>query len=55
MSKVYLNVTLRIIADTDLTSPDDIMENIDIEAKGNTENVEVYDTEVQTFQVEDSK
>jgi hypothetical protein len=55
MSKVYMNVSLRVIVDTDLTSPDDIMDNIDINALPNTENVEVYDTEVQSFQVEDSK
>lgn len=55
MSKVYLKVEVRIIADTDLTSTDDIMDNIDITAKGNTENVEVYDTEVQSFFIEDSK
>lgn len=55
MSKVYIKVELRVIVDTDLKSADDIMDNMDIEAKGNTENVEVYDTEVENFQVEDAK
>jgi hypothetical protein len=55
MSKVYLKVNMRVIVDTDLSSVDDIMENIDFYAEGNTEEVEVLDHEVDNFYIEDSK
>lgn len=55
MSKVYLDVTIRVILDTDLTSADDIVENLDISVIPNTENVEVYDTEVENFNITDAK
>lgn len=54
MSKVYLDVTIRVILDTDLTSADDIVENLDISVIPNTENVEVYDTEVENFNITDA-
>lgn len=37
MSKIYMNITLRVIIDTDLTSADDIVENLDISVVPNTE------------------
>ncbi len=55
MSKVYLKVEMRVIVDTDLESVDDIVENLDFDITPNSENVEVYDTEIQNFHVEDSK
>lgn len=55
MSKIYMDITLRVILDTDLTSADDIVENLDISVIPNTENVEVYDTEVENFNITDSK
>ena len=55
MSKIYMDITLRVIVDTDLTSADDIVENLDISVIPNTENVEVYDTEVENFNITDSK
>jgi len=55
MSKIYLKVSMRVIVDTDLSSVDDIMENIDFHAEGNTEEVEVLDHEVDNFYIEDSK
>ena len=55
MSKVYLKVSMRVIVDTDLSSVDDIMENIDFHAEGNTEEAEVLDHEVDNFYIEDSK
>ena len=55
MSKVYLETTLSIIVDTDLLSIDSIIDNIDFSAIPNSENVEVYDCQVKTFSVTDSK
>ena len=55
MSKVYMQVTLNLIVDTDLENVDDIMESIDIEATPNDENVEVYDCEVENYYITDSK
>ena len=55
MGKTYMNITLRVIIDTDLTSVDDIVENLDISVVPNTENVEVYDTEVENFNITDVK
>ena len=55
MSKIYMNITLRAIIDTDLTSADDIVENLDISVVPNTENVEVCDTEVENFNIADAK
>lgn len=55
MSKICMNITLRVIIDTDLTSADDIVENLDISVAPNTENVEVYETEVENFNITDAK
>lgn len=55
MSKVSLKVTMRVIVDTDLTSADDIMDNIDCYAVENTENVEVLEHEVDSFYIEENK
>lgn len=49
MSEIYMDITIRVILDTDLTSADDIVDNLDISVIPNTENVEVYDTEVENF------
>ena len=55
MSKICMNITLRVIIDTDLTSADDIVENLDISVAPNTENVEVYETEIENFSITDAK
>ena len=55
MSRVYIDITVRVVLDTDLTNPNDIVDNLDINIMPDSENVEVYDTEVQNFNVIDSK
>jgi hypothetical protein len=57
MAKVYLKVELNIVAecDDDVTSADSIMEHIDIQATGNDEIVEVYQTEIENFELLDAK
>ena len=55
MSRVYMDITVRVVLDTDLTNPNDIVDNLDINVTPVSENVEVYDTEVQNFNVVDSK
>ena len=55
MSKVYIDVTVRVIVDTDLTSTSDIVDNLNIEVTPDSENVEVYDTEIENFNIVDSK
>lgn len=50
-----MQVTLNIIVDTDLTSPDDIIEHLDFTPTPEDEVVEVYDAEVENFQITDSK
>jgi hypothetical protein len=55
MRKVYLDITVRVIVDTDLTNANDIVDNLDINIYPDSENVEVYDTEVQNFNIVDSK
>ena len=53
--KIYMDITLKVIVDTDLTSPCDIVDNLDIDVTPNTENVEVYDTEITNFNITDAK
>ena len=55
MSKIYMQVTLDIIVETDLTSPEDIVEHLDFTPSPEDEMVEVYDAEVTNFMVTDSK
>lgn len=55
MRKVYLQVTLNVIVDTDLTSVNDIVDSLDFDVAPMDENVEVYDSEVHDFHVTDSK
>ena len=56
MSRIKMQVTLTFIADVDDDlSADDIMERIDLSAIGDGEFVEVYDTEVENFNIVDSK
>ena len=55
MSRVYIDITVRVVLDTDLTNPNDIVDNLNISITPDSENVEVYDTEVQDFNVIDSK
>lgn len=52
--KMQVVVTFTADVDSDLTL-DDIMERTDISAIGDGEFVEVYDTEVETFNLLDSK
>ena len=55
MSKVYLDITTRVIVDTDLTSVGDIVDSLDYSFYGADENVEVLETEITNFNVVDSK
>ena len=56
MSRIKMQVTLTFTADVDDDlSADDIMERVDINAYGDSEFVEVYDTEVENFNIVDSK
>lgn len=55
MGKIYLDIKVRVIVETELTNPCDIIDNLDISITPDTENVEVYDTEVQEFNVVDAK
>lgn len=53
MTKI-LEVKLRVIVETDLTSPDDILDSLDIDVFQNDENVEVYDYDVDNYQITDA-
>ena len=55
MSKIYLNVNLKIIVDTDVTSAEDIIDYLDFTPTTEDEVVEVLDCEVDHFEVTDSK
>jgi hypothetical protein len=55
MSKVYLKVTLNVCVDTDLCGADNIVDNLDFDVTPSTENVEVYDTEVDNYYITDAK
>lgn len=51
-----MQVTLTFTADVDSDlSADDIMERVDLSAVGDDELVEVYGTEVENFNIVDSK
>lgn len=55
-SRIKMQVTLTFTADVDSDlSAEDIMDRVDISALGDGEFVEVYDTEVNSFTVMDSK
>lgn len=54
MHKISLHVELTLTIETDLTSPVDIMDNIDLSAIGN-DVVEVYDTDVNNFYIAESR
>jgi hypothetical protein len=55
MSKIYLNVNLKVIVDTDVTSAEDIIDYLDFTPTSENEVVEVLDCEVDKFEVTDSK
>ena len=56
MSKIKMQVTLTFTADVDSDlSADDIMERVDLSAVGDGEFVEVCDTEVENFNIINSK
>jgi hypothetical protein len=56
MNRIKMQVTLTFTADVDSDlSADDIMERVDINALGDGEFVEVYGTEVDNFNIIDSK
>ena len=56
MSRIKMQVTLTFTADVDDDlSADDIMDRVDVSAIGDGEFVEVYDTEVENFNLIDSK
>lgn len=56
MSRIKLQVVLTITADVDSNlSTSDIMDRIEINAIGDSECVEVYDTEIDLFNLIDSK
>jgi len=55
-SRIKMQVTLTFTADVDSDlSAEDIMERVDISALGDGEFVEVYDTEIDSFAIIDSK
>lgn len=54
-SKIYMEIKLKVIVETDLTNPCDIMENLDISVFSDSENVMVLDHEVDNFQITDAK
>lgn len=56
MSRIKMQVTITFTADVDdELSAEDIMDRVDISAVGDGEFVEVYDTEVEVFNVIDAK
>ena len=56
MSRITMQVTLTFTADVDDNlSTDDIMERVDISAIGDDDSVEVYDTDVENFNLIDAK
>lgn len=56
MSRIKMQVTLTFTADVDdELSSNDIMERVDISAVGDGELVEVYNTEIENFNLIDSK
>ena len=56
MSRIKMQVVLTFTADVDSDlSADNIMERVDINAFGDGELVEVYDTEVENFNILDAK
>ena len=55
MNKIYMQVTLNIIVDTDVTRPEDIIEHLDFTPTPEDEVVEVLDAEVDSFQITDAK
>ena len=56
MGRIKMQVTLTFTADVDSDlSADDIMDRVDLSAVGDGEFVEVYDTEVENFNILDAK
>jgi hypothetical protein len=55
MSKIYLDVKMRVIVDTDINDVDEIMEYVDCYADGDDANVMVLEHEVQSYSVVDAK
>ena len=56
MSRVKIQVTLTFTADVDdILSTEDIMDRVDVNVTGDGECVEVYDTEVEMFNLINSK
>lgn len=55
MSKIYLDVKMRVIVDTDINDVDEIMDYVDCYATGDDANVKVLEHEVQDYTIEDVK
>lgn len=55
MSKICLNVTMRVIVDADVNEDEDIMEYLDCYAEGDNTHVMVLEHEVQDYTIEDAK
>lgn len=55
MSKICLNVTMRVIVDADVNDGEDIMECLDCYADGDNTHVMVLEHEVQDYTIEDAK
>jgi hypothetical protein len=56
MSRITMQVMLTFTADVDSDlSTDDIMERVDLSVMGDGELVEVYSTEVENYNIIDSK
>ena len=56
MSKVYMRVTLNILVDTECGSATDIMDILDFSViSDDWEKAEVYDVEVDDYEITDAK
>lgn len=53
MSKIYAKVTFNVIIDTDEDRMDDVMCALRVESCGN--DIEVYDSEIEEYEITDSK
>ena len=55
MSRICLNVTMRVIVDAKINEDEDIMEYLDCYAEGDNTHVMVLEHEVQDYTIEDAK
>lgn len=55
MGKIYLEVKMRVIVDTDINDVGEVMDYVDCYADGDDSNVMVLEHEVTGYSVEDAK